>query len=75
MSSIVCQAWCESVWDHASINWPTTRIRAATADSKASDLCRIRVGNYRIVYGINDDERLIVVTAVRHRSRAYRGLR
>ncbi len=42
---------------------------------KGSDLCRIRVGNYRIVYGINDDERLIVVTAVRHRSRAYRGLR
>jgi mRNA interferase RelE/StbE len=35
------------------------------------NLWRIRVGNYRVVYAIYDDERRVDVVAVRHRSKAY----
>jgi mRNA interferase RelE/StbE len=34
-------------------------------------LWRIRVGNYRVVYAVYDDERRIDIVAVRHRSKAY----
>lgn len=33
---------------------------------------RIRVGQYRIVYNIDDENRLVSVTRVRHRSAVYR---
>ncbi|MEX1097944.1 MAG: type II toxin-antitoxin system RelE/ParE family toxin [Planctomycetales bacterium] len=36
-----------------------------------TSLWRIRVGDYRIVYSIDDAERVIDVIAVRHRSAAY----
>ncbi|MBI2059570.1 MAG: type II toxin-antitoxin system RelE/ParE family toxin [Nitrospirae bacterium] len=35
---------------------------------------RIRVGDYRIVYAIDDAARLVVLTRVRHRKEVYRGL-
>ena len=37
-----------------------------------SGLRRIRVGNYRIVYEINQGEVLVLVLRVSHRSQAYR---
>lgn len=37
-----------------------------------TNLYRIRVGLYRVIYEINDKERLIRVTRVRHRRDAYR---
>jgi mRNA interferase RelE/StbE len=33
---------------------------------------RIRVGDYRIIYEIDDDERLIVILRIKHRREAYR---
>ena len=38
------------------------------------DYYRVRVGDYRIVYVIDDGGRVVTVAAVRHRSQAYRGL-
>ena len=38
----------------------------------AADLWRVRVGNYRIVYAINDTEQIVDVRVVRHRKDAYR---
>ena len=38
----------------------------------ATDLWRIRVGQWRVVFRISDRERLVDVVAVRHRSDAYR---
>ena len=38
----------------------------------ASDLWRIRIGDYRVVYAIDDNERLVDIRVVRHRSDAYR---
>ena len=35
------------------------------------DLWRIRVGNYRIVYIIDDDRRMVSVTRVAHRREVY----
>lgn len=36
---------------------------------------RVRVGDYRIIYNVNDDERRVIVTRVRHRREVYRKLR
>ena len=33
---------------------------------------RIRVGDYRIIYEIDDDETLIVILRIKHRREAYR---
>ena len=34
-------------------------------------LWRIRMGDYRVIYTINDDARLVDIIVVRHRSQAY----
>ncbi len=38
-------------------------------------LYRIRVGDYRVVYQVNDDVLLIVVVTIGHRKEVYRRLR
>jgi len=38
----------------------------------AADLWRIRIGDYRVVYAIDDDARVVDIRIVRHRSDAYR---
>ena len=35
---------------------------------------RFRVGQYRILYSVDDDERVVVVSAVGHRRDVYRGI-
>lgn len=37
-----------------------------------SRLWRIRTGEYRVVYDIDDDKRIIDITVIRHRGEAYR---
>ena len=36
----------------------------------AANRWRIRVGDYRVIYSIDDEERLIEIIAARHRSKA-----
>jgi mRNA interferase RelE/StbE len=38
----------------------------------ASNLWRIRIGEYRVVYGIYDESQRVDIVAVRHRRDAYR---
>jgi len=38
----------------------------------AEDLWRIRIGDYRVIYSIDDPRGVVDVNAVRHRSDAYR---
>ena len=38
------------------------------------DAYRMRVGDYRIVYEVNDVERVVIIRRVRHRREAYRRL-
>ena len=33
---------------------------------------RIRIGDYRVVYAVDDSRRIVDISAVRHRSDAYR---
>jgi len=37
----------------------------------AKNLLRIRIGDYRVIYSIFDNEGRIDITAVRHRREAY----
>ena len=37
-------------------------------------LCRIRVGDYRVIYWINSDKKFIKIYSVEHRSRVYKSL-
>ena len=43
-------------------------------DSKKLDdaTYRVRVGDYRIIYNVNDKERKVVITRIRHRGEVYR---
>jgi mRNA interferase RelE/StbE len=34
-------------------------------------LWRIRIGDYRVIYSVSDDESRVDIIAVRHRSKAY----
>lgn len=36
------------------------------------DLWRMRVGNYRVIYAINDNRKVVDIIAVRHRREAYK---
>ena len=40
----------------------------------AKNRFRFRVGDYRIIYEIEDKDRVVVVARVRHRREVYRGL-
>jgi mRNA interferase RelE/StbE len=42
--------------------------------SGQNSLYRIRIGDYRVVYSIDDADRKIDITIVRHRSSVYKGL-
>ncbi len=35
------------------------------------NLWRVRIGNYRVIYSIDDNTRVIDIVAVRHRQKAY----
>ena len=37
-----------------------------------SQLWRIRVGEYRVIYQIDDKDRIVDIIVIRHRSEAYR---
>ena len=36
------------------------------------NLWRIRLGDYRVIYAVDDDQRIVDVVKVRHRREAYR---
>ena len=38
----------------------------------SDDFWRIRIGNYRIVYEINDDEEIVIILRIKHRKEAYK---
>jgi mRNA interferase RelE/StbE len=50
----------------------TPRPKGARKLHGEQNLWRIRVGDYRVIYTIDDEAHLVDVVAVRHRSEAYR---
>ena len=58
------------------------RIKALASEPKpkrsrklkgAEKAYRLRIRDYRVVYTIDDEEKVVIVTAVRHRKEVYRG--
>ena len=47
---------------------PKANCRKLTAEK---NLWRLRVGDYRVIYTIDDDKQALDIVAVRHRSKAY----
>jgi mRNA interferase RelE/StbE len=50
------------------------RPRGAEAMAGLDDTLRIRAGDYRVVYAVDDAERLVVIARVGHRRDVYRRL-
>jgi len=50
------------------------RPRQSSKLTGAEQLYRVRVGVYRIIYAVDDDEREITIYYVRHRRNVYRQL-
>ena len=50
------------------------RPQGAVKLAGSSDLYRIRVGEYRVVYRIDDQKQLVEITLVAHRREVYRGI-
>jgi len=39
---------------------------------KGEDKCRLRVGDYRVVYSVDEDQKTITIYRIRHRKDVYR---
>ncbi len=50
----------------------TPRPRGCRKLMGATDLWRMRTGDYRVIYRIDDAQRIIDIVAIRHRRDAYR---
>ena len=50
----------------------TPRLHGVTKLSGSSDRWRVRVGNYRIIYRIDDTARQVTVLRIAHRRQVYR---
>lgn len=48
------------------------RPAGAKALAREAGFLRLRVGDYRVIYRVDDDERSVLVVKIRHRSEAYR---
>ncbi|MCO6458180.1 MAG: type II toxin-antitoxin system RelE/ParE family toxin [Pirellulaceae bacterium] len=49
----------------------TPRPRGCRKLVGSANLWRLRVGDHRVIYGIDDAQRLVDIVAIRHRSEAY----
>ncbi|MCD5409163.1 MAG: type II toxin-antitoxin system RelE/ParE family toxin [Methanocellales archaeon] len=47
------------------------RPRGTTKLKGKEDVYRIRIGDYRVIYTVDDKKRIVDVSYVRHRSKAY----
>jgi len=50
------------------------RPRRSVKLAGSSDLYRIRIGDYRVVYRIDDKQQLVEITIIAHRREVYRGI-
>jgi mRNA interferase RelE/StbE len=48
--------------------------RSGATQLRGHDLYRVRIGDYRAIYKIDDDEQLVEVAVVAHRRDVYRDL-
>ena len=60
------------IWPKIEALATVPRPRGSTKLSGTKDLWRIRIGDYRVVYTIDDDAQAVDILIVRHRRDAYR---
>ena len=60
------------LWDRIKVLADEPRPRQAMKLKGAEKAYRLRVRGYRIVYIIDDEQKLVTVTAIRHRKDVYR---
>ncbi|HLE04737.1 MAG TPA: type II toxin-antitoxin system RelE/ParE family toxin, partial [Anaerolineales bacterium] len=67
--SVIKRVWAriEALADDPT---PSQSVKLAGAEA----LYRIRVGDYRVIYGVNHTSKQIIIHYVRHRKDAYRTL-
>lgn len=59
-------------WIARSWRWPTTPARRAVKKLKGYvNQWRIRVGDWHVVYAIDDDRKVVSITRVAHRREVY----
>ncbi|MEW5872867.1 MAG: type II toxin-antitoxin system RelE/ParE family toxin [Chloroflexota bacterium] len=51
---------------------PAQEVKGMSQANRGQNLWRIRIGEYRVVYFIDDERQMVDIVAVRHRSEAYR---
>lgn len=57
------------------LRWLAThadKIRPEGLTGELAGLCKLRIGDYRVIYEVLSAERTIVIHAIGHRSRIYR---
>jgi mRNA interferase RelE/StbE len=57
------------------INWLATNLDAIRLEALTSDLAglyKLRIGDYRVIYEVLWDEKIIVIHAIGHRREIYR---
>jgi mRNA interferase RelE/StbE len=62
----------ERIVEHVEQLATDPRPRGAIKLQGEDDLYRIRVGDYRVIYQIRDDELIVLVLRVEHRREVYR---
>jgi len=66
-------AWlARRIFGHVEVLAQQPRPPGCSKLQGASDLWRIRVGDYRVVYRIDDQARLVDISVIQHRKDVYR---
>ena len=60
------------LWQRIKTLADEPRPRQAKKLKGAEKAYRLRVRDYRIVYTVDDEQKLVIVTAIRHRKEVYR---
>jgi mRNA interferase RelE/StbE len=64
--------WQRQVAEHLQILLTDPRPAGVTKLRGTENEWRIRVGDYRVIYEIDDDKHMVTILRIRHRREAYR---
>ncbi len=68
----MAKASARRIWDRIETLAEEPLPRGVAKLSGAENLYRIRIGNYRVIYGVDHAARKVLIHYVRHRREAYR---
>jgi mRNA interferase RelE/StbE len=68
------QKFAERIYSSIGCLRPDPRAGAVLKLKGGSGTWRLRVGDYRVLYGIDDSAKMITILVIQHRKDVYRGL-